>query len=124
MILERRLRFTPTGSNEFNVLVIQIGEPTFPARTPGMERFFGCSLDYGLRGVRPHEVFGVDAMQASGAALAAIHIFIREMAKKGVWSWEDGRPYKVEDDAPVPLSSQEAVRTANTKIEGNRSKSD
>ena len=117
MILERRLRFTPHGSSESNLLCLRIGEPCFPAKTPGMEQFFGCPVDYGLRGVQPHEVFGMDAMQASGAALAAIHIFIKEMAKQGAWCWDDGRPYSIKDDAPVPLQSQEATLGVEIKID-------
>ena len=117
MILERRLVFRGQHGSDPTSLSIRIGEPNFPAKTPGMEQFFGCPIEYGLRGTRPHEVFGMDAMQAVGAAFCVVHIFIKEMATKGTWYWEDGRLYNLDGESPLPLEKQQATYGVDIQID-------
>ena len=102
MEIERRLRFRRPGVSAAEEIVVSVGFPYFPAKALGMEQFHGCYLSLGDASGVCQEAFGIDYMQALGAALRVVQIYLERLSEIGELTLSDGTLYDPRTHGPIP----------------------
>ncbi len=100
MLADRKLILRNKVSGEKFVIRVAISAPYSPAKAKGLESFAACTVHTGTQDEGEHEAYGVDQLQALGNGLTSIDFFLKGLATKGELTWEDGRPYDSDKEAP------------------------
>ena len=69
-----------------------------------------CPVHIGIEEAGRIEAHGVDKLQALGAAIHQVDLYLAGLAAAGKLSWEDGRPYEPSYEAPFADGIGEVIR--------------
>lgn len=98
--LVRKLILKIPGSMD-KPIEMRVSEPYFPAKRAGMQMFYGCEVHFLTGDAAPVECLGMDAMQAIGAAIRILDIYLSGLSKRNEGAqlvWENGEVYDPLED--------------------------
>jgi len=107
-IAERRLLYSPKGSDDRREFVIRIGAPYLVEEHmvdfPIKNGFAGCHVEIEGLSETYSEVYGADSLQAVNLA-SNVEPFLKRLQKKYDLYWSSGEPYfETLDDTHSPKS--------------------
>jgi hypothetical protein len=112
MIAERRLIFRAADSRQRVIIYVAVGEPydLEPDRKVGKDMVCACPVHIGVEDAGLTEVHGADKLQALGAAIHQVDLYLAGLVAAGELSWEDGRQYEPSYEAPFAPAMGEVIR--------------
>lgn len=108
MFAERKLVFVNNSSGNRQVIKVAIGPADSPAKINALGHLARCLVHTGSETAGEHEVYGIDSIQALCNGLTSIDFFLKALSTQGTLSWEDGRSYNPETDAPFSKTTTAA----------------
>lgn len=109
MLIERNLVWVRRRDGKKFQIKVGVGLPYRPARLAGFEDMAACVVHTGLDDAGEREVFGIDELQALGAALSSVDAFLKVMIAQGEFFWGDGRQYTPPKDSIFAIDIRNIV---------------